>query len=56
MEIYLLYGEQKNIKRMINFLLENTNPSIGYRVKKEILQDISKEEEKELQDRFYQRR
>lgn len=37
------------IQRMISYLLENANPSILYRVKKEILHNISKEEEKELQ-------
>ena len=39
---------------MINFLLENANPSIVYRVKKEILQDISEEEEKVLQEKIMQ--
>lgn len=42
------------MKRMINFLLKNANPSIVYRVKKEILQNISKEEEKELQEKIMQ--
>lgn len=42
------------MQRMINFLLENANPSIVYRVKKEILQDISEEEEKVLQEKIMQ--
>jgi hypothetical protein len=37
-------------ERIINFLLKNANPSIKYRVKKEVLnEDISVEEKKELQ-------
>ena len=36
-------------EKMIKFLLENANPSIKYRLKKEILNDISTEEENELQ-------
>ena len=36
-------------KQMIKFLLENANPSIKYRVKKEILNDITIGEEKDLQ-------
>ena len=36
-------------EQMIKFLIENAGPSIKYRVKKEILNDISTEEEKELQ-------
>lgn len=40
----------KATQRMINFLLENANPSIVYRIKKEILQNISEVEEKKLQE------
>ena len=43
MKIDLVYGEQMNMKemeRMINFLLNNVNPSIVYRVKKEIFQNM----------------
>lgn len=39
-------------KRMVAFLLENANPSIRLRVKKEILQDITEQEEKALQERI----
>ncbi|MDF2685981.1 MAG: hypothetical protein K0S55_1162 [Clostridia bacterium] len=38
--------------KMIKFLLENANPSIKYRVKKEILNDITAAEEKELQEQI----
>lgn len=37
---------------MIDFLLENANPSIKYRIKKEILKDITSDEEKELQNKI----
>lgn len=39
-------------KRMIAFLLENANPSIQLRVKKEVLQDITEQEEQALQERI----
>lgn len=55
MEIYLVCGGQMNMKeieRMIDFMLKNANPSIVYRVKKEILQNISEEEEKQLQEQI----
>lgn len=39
-------------QRMIDFLLENANPSIKYRVKKEILNSITPDEEKELQNQI----
>lgn len=38
------------IEKMIEFLLKNANPSIIYRVKKEILKNISEEEESRLQE------
>jgi hypothetical protein len=38
--------------RMIKFLLENAGPSIKYRVKKEILGDITAAEEKDLQEQI----
>lgn len=37
---------------LIDFLLENANPSIKLRVKKEILCSITAEEEKALQKKF----
>lgn len=37
------------MQKMISFLLENANPSIVYRIKKEILLNISEEEENKLQ-------
>lgn len=37
---------------MIDFLLENANPSIKYRVKKETLHNITMDEEKELQEQI----
>lgn len=37
-------------QKMIDFLLENANPSIKLRVKKEILKDISEEEENNLRE------
>lgn len=37
---------------MIKFLLEHANPSIVYRIKKEILQDIKKSEETKLQEQI----
>lgn len=40
----------KNIDKMISFLLKNANSSIVYRIKSEILQDISEEEENKLQE------
>ncbi len=40
----------KVMQKMISFLLENANPSIIYRVKKEILHEISREEEDRLQE------
>lgn len=39
-------------EKMINFLLENANPSIKYRVRKEILNNITSEEEKDLQEQI----
>lgn len=39
-------------EKMINFLLENAGASIKYRVKKEILNDITDEEEKDLQEQI----
>ena len=39
-------------ERMISFLLKNANPSIVYRVKKEILGDLSDAEGKQLQERI----
>jgi hypothetical protein len=36
-------------QKMIDFLLENANPSIQLRVKKEILKNLSKQEEERLQ-------
>ena len=42
----------KEMERIISFLQENANPSIVYRVKKEILQDISAEEENNLQEQI----
>jgi len=39
-------------ERMIKFLLENANPSIKYRIKKDILNDITDEEEKDLQEKI----
>ena len=38
------------MEKMISFLLPNANPSIVYRIKKEILHDISEEEENKLQE------
>lgn len=44
---------EKMIKqKMIEFLIENANPSIKYRVKKEILNDITKNEEDQLQTKI----
>ncbi len=39
-------------KKMIDFLLNNANPSIKLRVKKEILNNISKQEEMKLQEQI----
>lgn len=39
-------------QKMIDFLLNNANPSIILRVKKEILQNISKQEEKSLKEQI----
>ena len=39
-------------QKMIDFLLENANPSIKLRVKKEILKNLTKEEETQLQDQI----
>lgn len=39
-------------QKMINFLLNNAGPSIVLRVKKEILKDITKKEEQELQSQI----
>ena len=39
----------QKVQKTINFLLENANPSIKLRVKKEILDSITAEEEKALQ-------
>ncbi len=39
-------------QKMIDFLLENANPSIKLRVKKEILQNLSKQEEMQLQEQI----
>jgi hypothetical protein len=39
-------------KEMLDFLLENANPSIVLRVKKEILNNLSGKEEKELSDKI----
>lgn len=39
-------------QKMIEYLLNNANPSIKLRVKKEILQDITSREEKELQEQI----
>lgn len=47
-EVQKLHRTQ-GMQRMSEFLLKNANPSIVYRVKKEILQDISEEEEDKLQ-------
>jgi len=45
--------QEKNMKeKMIKFLLENAGSSIKYRIKKEILNDISAEEENELQEKI----
>ena len=38
--------------RMIEYCLHNANPSIVYRIRKDILQDISKEEENRLQEKI----
>jgi len=38
-----------NMQKMISFLLENANPSIVYRIKKEITHDLGEEEENRLQ-------
>lgn len=43
-------------QKMIDFLLANANPSIKLRVKKEILQDITEQEEKEWQARILDER
>lgn len=40
----------KTMQKMISFLLQNANPSIVYRIKKEILHNISEEEENKLQN------
>lgn len=40
------------INRMTAFLLTNANPSITYRIKKEFLQNISQEEESQLQEQI----
>lgn len=42
----------KAMDRMISFLLEHANPSIVYRIKKEILQEIRGEEEEKLQEQI----
>lgn len=39
-------------QRMIDFLLENANPSIKYRVKKEIINSITPDEEMDLQNQI----
>lgn len=39
-------------QKMIDFLLNNANPSIKLRVKKEVLHNITKQEEKELQEKI----
>jgi hypothetical protein len=39
-------------EKMVKFLLENANPSIKYRIKKEFLNNITPAEEKELQERI----
>ena len=39
-------------QKMIDFLLENANPSIKLRVKKEILKNLTKEEEIKLQEQI----
>lgn len=39
-------------QKMINFLLENANPSIKLRVKKEILKTITRQEETQLQEQI----
>ena len=38
--------------RMIEYCLHNANPSIVYRIRKDILQDISKEEENRRQEKI----
>lgn len=38
------------VRRMISYLLEHANPSILYRIKKEIFHNINEEEEKKLQN------
>ena len=39
-------------QKMIDFLLENANPSIKLRVKKEILKNLGKQEEMQLQEQI----
>ena len=39
-------------QKMIDFLLENANPSIKLRVKKEILKNLDKQEEMQLQEQI----
>ncbi len=43
-----------NLQKSINFLLENAGPVIQYRLRKEILNDISQYEEENLLEQIYQ--
>ena len=45
---------QRILQKSIDFLLENANPSIRLRVRKEILRSISAEEEAELKAQILQ--
>lgn len=43
-----------NLSKSIDFLLENSGPVIQYRLRKEILNDISTVEEENLLEQIYQ--
>lgn len=45
---------QKIMNKSINFLLENAGPVIQYRLRKEILKDLTKNEEENLLEQIYQ--
>lgn len=46
--------EEKTVNKSIDFLLENAGPVIQYRLRKEILKDLSKNEEENLLEQIYQ--
>lgn len=45
--------EQKAMNKSIDFLLENAGPVIQYRLRKEILKDLTQNEEENLLEQIY---